>query len=252
MPPTVQSVGTGADVRKARCNAGFVRLTWKSTKINIEMNKVGNGNHLSFLSLHCCHVCVLAELVKEKPHSNMVARVSNFLNRLHCPSRVSALWNTCSWAQVYKFDRDLSSGISSSVHRVRVCSACVLDKPNSCTVRHENKTQLSQSKHRYICTLHAHIWRYYSVNGKVRHPFSRLVFILATGFLGCNNLHDSYVKVKGKVVTVLLTQHHSTKAYWGSEDIAPRILWPRHLEVNVRLHIPAALTPGKETQVPIG
>jgi hypothetical protein len=33
---------------------------------------------------------------------------------------------------------------------------------------------------------------------------------------------------KSKVVPVLfLTEHHATKAYWGSECIAPRILWPR-------------------------
>jgi hypothetical protein len=28
---------------------------------------------------------------------------------------------------------------------------------------------------------------------------------------------------KGKVVPVLLTKHHSMKAYWGSECLAPRI-----------------------------
>jgi hypothetical protein len=27
---------------------------------------------------------------------------------------------------------------------------------------------------------------------------------------------------------VLLTEHHAIKAYWGSEDIAPLILWPRY------------------------
>jgi hypothetical protein len=32
------------------------------------------------------------------------------------------------------------------------------------------------------------------------------------------------VKVKGKVVPVLSTEHHVVKAYWGSEGIAPRIL----------------------------
>jgi hypothetical protein len=32
-------------------------------------------------------------------------------------------------------------------------------------------------------------------------------------------------KVKGKVVAVLfLTEHHAMKAYWGSGDIAPRLL----------------------------
>jgi len=29
---------------------------------------------------------------------------------------------------------------------------------------------------------------------------------------------------KGKVVSVLLTEHHTMKAYWGSGGIAPRIL----------------------------
>jgi hypothetical protein len=32
---------------------------------------------------------------------------------------------------------------------------------------------------------------------------------------------------KGKVVPVILTEHHAMKAYWGSEGIAPRILWSR-------------------------
>jgi hypothetical protein len=31
-------------------------------------------------------------------------------------------------------------------------------------------------------------------------------------------------KVKGKVVPVLLTEHHAMKAYWGSGGIAPLIL----------------------------
>jgi hypothetical protein len=36
------------------------------------------------------------------------------------------------------------------------------------------------------------------------------------------------------------------KAYWGSECIAPLILWPRHyMEVSGQLHAPAALPQGK-------
>jgi hypothetical protein len=32
-----------------------------------------------------------------------------------------------------------------------------------------------------------------------------------------------------KLISVLLlTEHHATKVYWGSEGIAPLILWPRH------------------------
>jgi hypothetical protein len=31
-------------------------------------------------------------------------------------------------------------------------------------------------------------------------------------------------KVKGKVVPVLLTEHHAVKKYWGSGGIAPLIL----------------------------
>jgi hypothetical protein len=31
-------------------------------------------------------------------------------------------------------------------------------------------------------------------------------------------------KGKGKVVPVLLTEHHAMKAYWGSGAIVPRIL----------------------------
>jgi hypothetical protein len=27
---------------------------------------------------------------------------------------------------------------------------------------------------------------------------------------------------------IFLTEHHAMKAYWGSECIAPRILWPRY------------------------
>jgi len=33
---------------------------------------------------------------------------------------------------------------------------------------------------------------------------------------------------KGKVVPVLLTEHHAMKAYCGNGGIAPLILWPRH------------------------
>jgi hypothetical protein len=31
-------------------------------------------------------------------------------------------------------------------------------------------------------------------------------------------------RVKGKVVPVLLTEHHAMRTYWGSGDIAPSIL----------------------------
>jgi hypothetical protein len=59
-------------------------------------------------------------------------------------------------------------------------------------------------------------------------------------------------KVKLKLF-LCLTKHHATKAYWGSEGIAARILWPRHwMEVSCQLHDPAALSPGKEPLVPIG
>jgi hypothetical protein len=36
----------------------------------------------------------------------------------------------------------------------------------------------------------------------------------------------AYVKVKGegKVIPVLLIEHHAMKAYWGSRNIAPCIL----------------------------
>jgi len=36
------------------------------------------------------------------------------------------------------------------------------------------------------------------------------------------------LKGKGKVVPVLLTEHHAMKAYCGSGSIAPLILWPRY------------------------
>jgi len=35
---------------------------------------------------------------------------------------------------------------------------------------------------------------------------------------------DVKVKAKGKFVTVLLTEHHAMKSYWGSGSIAPHIL----------------------------
>jgi hypothetical protein len=35
-------------------------------------------------------------------------------------------------------------------------------------------------------------------------------------------------KVKEVKFSLCLTKHHAMKAYWGSGDIAPRILWPRH------------------------
>jgi len=42
-----------------------------------------------------------------------------------------------------------------------------------------------------------------------------------------SNLHVIFmcIKVNGKVkLSLLLTKHHAMKTYWGSEDIAPRIL----------------------------
>jgi hypothetical protein len=42
------------------------------------------------------------------------------------------------------------------------------------------------------------------------------------------------------------------KAYWESGGIAPLILWPRHyMEVNGQIHVPAALSPGKEPLIHI-
>jgi hypothetical protein len=42
------------------------------------------------------------------------------------------------------------------------------------------------------------------------------------------------------------------KAYWGSEGMTPRIIWPRHyMEVSGQIHATAALPPRKETMVPI-
>jgi hypothetical protein len=38
----------------------------------------------------------------------------------------------------------------------------------------------------------------------------------------------SPIQGKGKVVPVLLTEHHAMKTYWGSGDTVPRILRPRH------------------------
>jgi hypothetical protein len=34
----------------------------------------------------------------------------------------------------------------------------------------------------------------------------------------------NFVMQCGKVVPVVLTEHHTIKAYWGSGDIVPRIL----------------------------
>jgi hypothetical protein len=66
------------------------------------------------------------------------------------------------------------------------------------------------------------------------------------------SLIDKGKKVKVKL-SLCLTKYHAMKTYWGSGDIAPRILWPRHeMEVSAQLHAPAALTPGKERLVPIG
>jgi hypothetical protein len=42
------------------------------------------------------------------------------------------------------------------------------------------------------------------------------------------------------------------KAYWGSRDIAPRILRPRHyMEVSGELYAPAAIPSGKEPPLSI-
>jgi hypothetical protein len=43
------------------------------------------------------------------------------------------------------------------------------------------------------------------------------------------------------------------EAYWGSEGIAPLILWPWHqMEVSGQLYDLATLPPEKEPVVPIG
>jgi hypothetical protein len=55
--------------------------------------------------------------------------------------------------------------------------------------------------------------------------------------------------IKSKAVPVLLTEHHAMRAYWGSGGIAPHIL--DGMEVSGQLHAPAALSPGKESLVPI-
>jgi hypothetical protein len=39
---------------------------------------------------------------------------------------------------------------------------------------------------------------------------------------------DPMLRSKGKVVPVLLTEHHAMEAYWGSGGTAPLILWPLH------------------------
>jgi hypothetical protein len=42
------------------------------------------------------------------------------------------------------------------------------------------------------------------------------------------------------------------KAYWGSEGIAPRIIWPRHyMEVSGQLYVPTALPQKKITFINI-
>jgi hypothetical protein len=68
------------------------------------------------------------------------------------------------------------------------------------------------------------------------------------------HLYLAGAKDKGKVVPVLfLADHYAMKAYWGSESMASRVLWPRHwMEVNCQLHAPAALHPGKDPLLPIG
>jgi len=58
---------------------------------------------------------------------------------------------------------------------------------------------------------------------------------------------------KGKVVPVLLTEHHAMEAYWGNGGIAPLILKPRHkMDVSGQLQALAAFSARKETLVPIG
>jgi hypothetical protein len=52
-------------------------------------------------------------------------------------------------------------------------------------------------------------------------------------------------RVKVKLPLCFLTEYPAMKAYWGSERIAPCILWPRHqMVVSGQLHDPAALPPG--------
>jgi len=43
-------------------------------------------------------------------------------------------------------------------------------------------------------------------------------------YVTVQNFIGKKVKVEGKVVSVLLTEHHAMKAYWGSGGIAPCIL----------------------------
>jgi hypothetical protein len=41
---------------------------------------------------------------------------------------------------------------------------------------------------------------------------------------GISNIVTLKGKGEGKIIPVLLTEHHTMKAYWGSGGIAPRIL----------------------------
>jgi hypothetical protein len=40
-----------------------------------------------------------------------------------------------------------------------------------------------------------------------------------------SKIHYFHMYGKGKIVPVLLAEHHAIKAYWGSGGIAPIILW---------------------------
>jgi hypothetical protein len=48
-----------------------------------------------------------------------------------------------------------------------------------------------------------------------------------------------------------LSEHHAMKAYWGSGDLAPRLLWPwQYMEMSGQLHVPAAFPQGKSPWYP--
>jgi hypothetical protein len=51
-------------------------------------------------------------------------------------------------------------------------------------------------------------------------------------------LQNSYHLIKGKVVPVLLTEHHAMKDYWGNGGIVPRIL-----DLSTRLRWMVSFTP---------
>jgi hypothetical protein len=59
-------------------------------------------------------------------------------------------------------------------------------------------------------------------------------------------------EVKGKVVPVLLTEHHATKAYWGVEVSLHAFLTSALDGGEWSVSRPGRFTPGKELLVPIG